>query len=210
MKLLLFAPVVLLLLQAFAQPEVLVEKAKEIVPTMQVDKTKEWLGKWTIENIANENLVPKILNEDVPRKDNNVLVILINRNDQFLIENQYKKKDDVKKIVKDFLNGKNSDGKKGPDYTEIEISTLGKMKVSKGAISVRHDLDTSDDLINFTLKSIGEAYLEARKEKAENLFGEDYFALDENKQQTIDLLVPIQFNLRTQLKPPPPPPQSIL
>jgi hypothetical protein len=112
---------------------------------------------------------------------------------EFLIENQLKEKKEVKQIVKNYLNGINPDGKKGPDYIEKEIPFIGKMKVSKGIITYRHDLTSTDEMVNYTLRSIGEACLEVRKEKAQSLFGKDYFDLEEEKQSAINRAFPVWF-----------------
>ena len=67
------------------------------------------------------------------------------------------------------------------------------MKVSKGIITYRHDLTSTDEMVNYTLSSIGEACLEVRKEKAQNLFRKDYFDLDEEKQSAINEAIPVWF-----------------
>ncbi|NQU53126.1 MAG: gliding motility-associated C-terminal domain-containing protein [Bacteroidetes bacterium] len=208
-KLILFIPIVLLLLQAFARPEMLVEKASEFVPVFtQENETEKWLERWRVENIGNGFFQPELESPDTPRKENNVFVILMNRRNQLLIENVYAEKENVKEIVKGFLYGKNRDGKIVVDYEEKEIPFIGKQKVSKGFISFRNDLDTSEDEMNLVFRSIGEACLEVRKEKAQILFGEDYFALEDEKQEAINMAVPIWVSIESPkrtVKPPPPP-----
>jgi len=133
-KLLLFVPILLLLLQAFAGPE-LISKPEEFVPAkFQENNSEKWLEKWTMQSIGKGIFQPGMNAADSPKEPNNVLVILMNRKDQYLVENQRKKKEEIKQLVKDYLHGINPDEGKGPDYTEKEIPLIGKIKVSNGMV----------------------------------------------------------------------------
>ncbi|MGM0622245.1 MAG: hypothetical protein ACQETJ_14420, partial [Bacteroidota bacterium] len=77
---------------------------------------------------------------------------------------------------------------------EKEIPFIGKVKVSNGMVMYKHDIASSKEMINSTLKAIGEAYLEVRNEKAQILFGQDYFELEEVKQEAVNLAVPVWFS----------------
>ena len=202
-KLILFIPMILLLLQAFARPEIFVEKASEFVPVIQQNKTEKWLQKWTVENIGKGFYQPGMKSEDSPKISNNILVILMNRNNDFLVENIRVEKGDIKRIVKDFLQGIAPSEKSVPDFVEKDIPFVGKMKVNKGAISFRHDLASSEETINYTLNTIGEAWLEVKKEKAQILFGKEYFDLDEEKQEAVDMAAPVWFSYEYPAPPSP-------
>ncbi|SHI30889.1 Signal transducer regulating beta-lactamase production, contains metallopeptidase domain [Tangfeifania diversioriginum] len=212
-KLLLFVPILLLLLQAFARPE-LISQPEEFIPVQLHENTKEvWLQKWTMQNIGEGIFQPETNSADSPKKPNNVLVILMNRDNEFLIENQHKKKEDIKQLVKNYLYGINPDGGKGPDYTEKEIPFIGKVKVSNGMVMYKHDIASSEEMINSTLKAIGEAYLEVRNEKAQIFFGNYYFELDEAKQDAVNSAVPVWFAYdkpKDIKNPPPPPPKFVV
>lgn len=192
-KLILFVPLVFAAVQAFAQSELIIKTNDSVPSKYQENKDEEWLGKWTSENIGKGFFQPAFESGNVSQKSNNVLEILMNWHFEFLIENQLKEEKEVKQIVKNYLNGINPDGKKGPESIEKEIPVIGKMKVSKGVITYRHDLASSGEMVNFTLRSIGEACLEVRKEKAQSLFGKDYFDLDEEKQSAINEAIPVWF-----------------
>jgi len=189
----LFVPLVFAAVQAFAQSELIIKTNDSIPANYQENKDEEWLALWTSGNIGKGFFQPSFDSANASQKSNNVLEILMNQHYEFLIENQLKEKKEVKQIVKNFLNGINTDGKKGPESIEKEIPVVGKMKVSKGIITYRHDLASSNEMVNFTLRSIGEACLEVRKEKAQNLFGKDYFDLDEEKQSAINKAIPVSF-----------------
>ncbi len=211
-KLLLFAPTLLLLLQAFARPE-LISKPEEFVPIkFQENNSEKWLEKWTMQSIGKGIFQPVMNSADSPKEPNNVLVILMNRKDQYLVENQRTEKEDLKLIIKNFFQGINPSGGKGPDFIKKEIPFLGNVNISQGLIMYKHDTGSSKEMINFTLKVIGETYLETRQEKARHHFGTDYFKLEKEKQEAIIELIPIWFSYeepKTMKPPPPPPPISI-
>ncbi len=211
-KLIVFIPIMLLLMQAFARPELITKSNEIVLLRFTEDKAEQWLQKWSVDNIGSGFFQPELKDIDAPRKQNNVLVILMNRKSELLVENQYAKSEDIKTIVKDFLKGRNPDGKKGPDFAETNISLLGKVKVSKGFISFRNDMETSKDEMNRVLKAIGEACLEVRNEKALQFFNHNYLDLDEEKQAAINQVVPIWFSIEKPktIKPPPPPPPTNL
>ena len=209
-KLILFIPMILLLLQAFAQPEIVVKKAGVLVPVItQQDKAEKWLEMWTVENIKNGNLHLE-KNYSISHQKNTFTILMNSRND-FLIEGKRAKKENIKELVKVFLDGKQSAGENAPDYIEKEFPLVGKVKVSQGIIFFQHDRTCSKTEINFALRSIGEAYLETRQEKAEELFSNPYFLLNDEKQEVINKVVPIRFSVPKPkvVKPPPPPKKTI-
>ena len=112
LKLLFFVPLIVFLLQAFTRPE-LIQKAGGLIPSVNQNIGQEkWMEKWTSENIGKGFFQPGMKAEDSPKTDNNILVILMNSNDEYLIDGEYHKKAEIKLIVKDFLYGKNPNGKK--------------------------------------------------------------------------------------------------
>ena len=184
---------VVLLIQAFAFPEIDIKKDDLLYKSRQENKQEEWLKKWTSENIGKGFFLPEMESQDGSLKSNNVLEILMNQNDEFLIENHFVEKENVKLTVKNFLNGTNPDRSKRQDFSRKDIPFLGKVKVSKGIISYKHDLASSNEMVNNTLRSIGEAYLEVKNETTQLLFESDYFELDIEKQKAIDEALPIRF-----------------
>jgi len=194
-KLIVFIPIVLLLLQEFARPE-MIPKSMEIIPDVfQDDLSSKWMEKWTFENIGNGFFQPEMKSSVLAQKSNNKLTILMNMKNEFLIENERAKNEDVKGIVQAFLKGKKPTGKQGPDFVETEISLIGKVKVNQGIIAFQHDLESSKEAINSTLKSIGEAFLEARQQKAKEFFNESYFSMSTEKREAVDLVVPVWFSI---------------
>ncbi|MCG6187872.1 M56 family metallopeptidase [Maribellus maritimus] len=203
LKLMYFFPLIILMLQAFTRPD-LIQRTEELIPSVfQKNEQEKWLEKWTSEEIGKGFFDPDIRTESSLKKDNNVLVILMNANDEYLIEGEYHKAVEIKSIVKSFLYGKNPDGKKGPDYLEKQIPAIGKLKVSQGIISYKHDLASSSEMVNNTIRAIGEGCMEVRNEKAKVLFDREYFALDDERQEAVDKAVPIWFSYMSPKSPTP-------
>jgi beta-lactamase regulating signal transducer with metallopeptidase domain/biopolymer transport protein ExbD len=202
LKLMLFLPLLVILLQAFARPE-LITKTEDFIPVKYTEnKAEKWLLKWTADNIGKGFYEPDLIEKDAPRKPNNVLVILMNAKNEYLIEDEHHPEADIKKVVKDYLHGINPDGKNGPDYVEKEIPEIGKMKVSKGMISYKHDINSSNEMVNKTIREIGEACIEVRDEKAKVLFNKSYLDLDEEKQLSVNKAVPVWFSNEYPKAPP--------
>ena len=200
-KMILFVPLIIVLLQAFARPDLIIKSADFIPVRYTENKAEQWLAKWNIDNIGDGFFDPEIDRNKLSEKENNVLVILMNIKDEYLVQGERASKESIKSTTSGFLQGVNPDGNKGPDFIEKEISGIGKVKVSEGWISYRNDIESSKEAINFTLRKIGEAYLEAREAKAFVLFGKKYFDLDEEKQKTVNEIVPIRFSYETPKNP---------
>jgi beta-lactamase regulating signal transducer with metallopeptidase domain/biopolymer transport protein ExbD len=200
-KMILFVPLIIVLLQAFARPD-LITKSADFIPIRYTEnKAEQWLTKWNIDNIGDGVFDPAVDRNQLSEKENNVLVILMNIKDEYLVEGEQASKESIKTIASGFIQGVNPGGSDAPDFIEKEIPGIGKVKVFEGLISYRNDIESSSEAINFTLRKIGETYLEAREAKAFILFGKNYFDLDEEKQKTINEIIPIRFSYETPKNP---------
>uniref|UniRef100_UPI003565B78C M56 family metallopeptidase n=1 Tax=Ancylomarina sp. TaxID=1970196 RepID=UPI003565B78C len=207
-KALLFLPMGLLLLQAFTQPEI-IKKVNTLPPLIvQADSSQIWLSHWTAKNLPQSNqVVTKLANmaekgtESVESKikKRNVLRILQNRANQYLINEEIARKEEVLTIVKSFIQGENYKGKVGPEVTEMSFGGKNKAQISKGVVVYGFDKGTSKEALDFTLKAIGKAHLQVRKEKAIIFFNKNYFELKGSERSFIDKIVPIRI-LKLQSK----------
>jgi hypothetical protein len=169
-KLFVFIPAVLLLLQTFARPE-MIPKSTEFIPDVfQDDLSSKWMEKWTFENIGNGFFQPEMKSAISNQKPNNKLSVLMNMKDEFLIENERAKNDDVKSIVQSFLKGKKPTGKQGPDFVETEISLIGKVKVNQGVIAYQHDLESSKEGNKFNVEKHWRGFFRSTSTKSERIF----------------------------------------
>ena len=87
------------------------------------DKREEEIGlsQWTTENIGNGICQIKTEGVDTFKKLNNVLEILMNRYDEYLIEKQPYAKEEVLEITRNFLQGIEPNGENGPDCFDANI-----------------------------------------------------------------------------------------
>ncbi len=201
-KLILFVPILIVLLQAFARPE-LITKSKDFIPVRYTgNKAEQWLSKWTIDNIGKGIFEPALTINDFPQAENNVFVILMNANDDYLVEGNMATKENLKAQTTRFLQGENPGDGKAPDFVETEVPYVGKINVPQCLVSYKNDINSSPEAVNYTLRQIGEAYLEAREAKAYILFGESYFDLNEKKQAAVNLAVPVRFVYEYPKSPP--------
>lgn len=230
-KLILFIPIILLLLQAFSKPEILVEKVGEFVPNLiQKDSSEVWLENWVeskmnlvsgsqLEERANTKKIEvlhivdsdneKVIIDKNTYSKNNVFIILQNKLGKLLVENKGMEKNQLGIAIESFIKGKNTISNEMTDFSSVEFPLLGKTDVSNGVILYRKDLLTPVASVKDVLKIIGEAYLNVRKEVALDMFGEDYFSLSNDKKKIIGEIVPtrITFSAPMRTTPPPPPPK---
>ena len=235
-KFVLFAPVVLILLQAFARPEIIPEKISGLVPSLgvQKDSSEVWLDNWVSSQMkllndesylgtATNKKTPQLINivdSDARADDantftkNNVFIILQNKNSDLLVENKFIKLENLKPQVTSFLKGKNIISGEVPDFKSEELPFVGVVKISEGIILYRKDFETPAKASEAVMKSIAEAILEVRKETAQEKFGEDYFSLPADKKNVVNKLVPVNLSYASPKStksssvglPPPPPP----
>ncbi len=227
LKLLLFVPLAALLLQAFSKPEAIAGIAPSTLLSVK-DSTKKWLDLWTLENINriekeyNSNRLGIVDNSVDPSKqfvfkERNVMIILINRRNQFLVEGEKSTLTEAINGAEKFLAGKPvlQSQKYAPEFIEKEYNNLGEIKIYKSVISIQYDIGSDKKIINELLRGIGEKYLALRQEKSKAFFQKDYFDLTTEQKKIIDEVVPIKLSLAKPKKmgspppPPPPPPPTV-
>lgn len=230
LKLLLFVPLAALMLQAFSRPEAITNISSASSSFSVRDSAQQWLNFWTLENVnrvrtniqvkkvhvptveeaKNGMPIPDNEPELPPIKEKNVLIILINKDNQFMVEGQSSTLAEAITGADNFINGKPAlKGKNdSPEYTEKVMGNLGAQRIPKGVISIQFDKATDRKLVDELLRGIGESYLKLRQEKSNILFHKNYFALNPDQKPIIDKIVPVRisFAYPKAIAPPPPPP----
>ncbi len=237
LKLALFVPVVALLLQAFAKPELIVEKAEAYLPVIaQQDSSEVWLDNWSIHNLSkisnglemnqfevappppgsNQERFPKYdkAKHGNPIPSENIMTILINQKSQILACDARATVDGVRDGVKKFLNGNPPFEQvgKGPEFIDKNLPLVGDVKISKGVILLRYDAESDKVFVDKLLRSIGKIHLEKRQELAQKEFQQEYFSLSSEKKALINQVVPVRVSIMepkvmSSKIAPPPPPQ---
>ncbi len=221
LKLALFVPVVALLLQAFARPEMIVEKAGAYLPAIgQQDSSEVWVENWVssqMKALNDESYLRTASNQKTPQlitivdsdasadeantfTKNNVFIVLQNSKGDLLVENQRLELKDLKPNLEWFLKGKNALSGEVPGFNPAELPFVGKVEISEGVILYRKDVETSQKASEAVMKSIAEAILNVRKETAQERFGAAYFSLPADKKKVINELIPDRVSLASPKK----------
>jgi biopolymer transport protein ExbD len=118
---------------------------------------------------------------DVIVKEKNVLDIVVNRNNQLLVENEYVKVTDVKRLAMKFIDnggglGTPVDDKPGEpcDYCEGEKNPNSSDHPSKAIISLQSDRGTTYGMYVSIQNEIEAAYNELRNKLSKKLYGRSY------------------------------------
>ena len=137
---------------------------------------------------------------DVIVKEKNVLDIVVNRNNQLLVENEYVKVTDVKRLAMKFIDnggglGTPIDDKPGEpcDYCGGDKDPNSSDHPSKAVISLQSDRGTTYGMYVSIQNEIEGAYNELRNKMALKRYGRSYDALlqDYNDNPTESLKVKI-------------------
>jgi biopolymer transport protein ExbD len=106
----------------------------------------------------------------------NIFEILVNKNNQLLVEDQYMQVTDLRAKVKEFI--KSEQGNENlPEFKMTEIPQLGVVPVSKQIISLQNDMGTSYEMYIKVQNELVAAYNELRNEFALQKFGKPYTEL---------------------------------
>ena len=240
LKLVLFVPVVALLLQAFARPEMIPDKISDLVPSIgvQKDSSEVWLDSWSIQNLSkindglemnqfevappppesNQARFPKYdkTKHGDPIPSENIMTILVNRESRILACGSFATVDGVLDGVTKFLNGNPpfEQVKKGPEVITKNLPLVGDVKISKGVIALRYDVETDKAFVDKMLRSIGKIYLEKRQQLSQAEFKQEYFSLSAEKKDVINQMLPVRVSIMepkvtSSVAPPPPPPPFV-
>jgi biopolymer transport protein ExbD len=132
--------------------------------------------------------------EDTPEiRERNIFVVLVNRNNDLLVENEYISIDDLRERTKEFMaNPYNEEDL--PEKTPTEVPYFGMVDVTKGVISLRNDLDTKYGTYLAVQNELVGAINELRTELARTQFGKPYADLDSDQQKAIKTIYPYRIS----------------
>jgi len=139
-----------------------------------------------VTTIAEDKGIPVILPEYYvgppgPVPENNVLTILVNADDEFLVESHPKKVDDIKELVIDFVMNPTKDRNK-PLSTE------------KAIISLQNDVNTSYSMYVKIYSHIHEAYAMMRNQLAQSEYQMDYAKLAVSERNVVLKKYPLKLS----------------
>jgi biopolymer transport protein ExbD len=137
---------------------------------------------------------PETLQDDDQQiKERNVFVVLVNRNNDLLVENDYESIDNLRERAKEFMaNPANSEDLPEKELTEVPY--FGEVEVTKGVISLRNDLDTKYGTYLAVQNELVGAINELRDELARSHFGKPYADLDKDEQRAVRTIYPSKIS----------------
>lgn len=121
-------------------------------------------------------------NEDeVVIKQKNLFVVLLNRNDQLLVEDEIMQLKDLRKATIEFLdNGGDVDGEGNPcDYCQGKRDPKSSDHPDKAIISLQHDRETTYGKYIEVQNELVAAYNFLRNREAKRLYGSFYPEVDD-------------------------------
>jgi biopolymer transport protein ExbD len=134
---------------------------------------------------------PKDIEDTPPIKERNVFVVLVDRNDRLMVENEITRVEDLKAKTKEFLTNPANSVNLPEKYMD-EVPYFGQVElISKSAvISLRnHDGTTYGTYITVQNELVA-AINELREDLAKSKFGKSYLNLDSEQQDAIKVIFP--------------------
>lgn len=155
-----------------------------VTTTMDVDSGLErTLPQWQEEEVEDNSEI----------KERNVFVVLVNRNNDLLVENEYARIEDLREMTKEFLtNPENADNL--PEKEPTEVPFFGTVDVTKGVISLRNDLDTKYGTYIAVQNELVGAINELREDLAKSQFNKSYSNLQKDQRNAIRKIIPSKIS----------------
>ncbi|NLB93811.1 MAG: biopolymer transporter ExbD [Bacteroidales bacterium] len=131
--------------------------------------------------------------EDQMIKERNVFVVLVNRDNQLLVENEYARIENLRDMAKEFMaNPRNEEHL--PEKEEKHVPYFGDVMVTKGVISLRNDMDTQYGTYIAVQNELVAAINELRDELAKIQFGKAFNDLDKEQQDAVREIYPSRIS----------------
>ncbi len=124
--------------------------------------------------------------DDTKVKERNVFIVLVNKDDELLVENEYMKLKDLRRKTKEFIANP-YDRPDLPAKKLIEVPYFGLYPITiNHVISLRNDRGTSYGMYIAVQNELAAAYTELRNELALQKWGKKYEELEEDQQDAIN------------------------
>jgi hypothetical protein len=137
--------------------------------------------------------VEEQLDEEIDVKERNVFVVLVNKNNDLLVENEWTDIKDLREKAKEFMANPADDASL-PEKDPKEVPFFGEMMVTKGVISLSNDLDTKYGTYIAVQNELVAAINELRDELARSKFQKPYSELEKDKQDAIRTIYPSRIS----------------
>lgn len=157
-----------------------------VTTTMDVDSGLERrLPQWVDPSVE--------IDQDQQIKERNVFVVLVNRDNNLLVENEWERVENLREKAKEFMANPNN-LENLPEKEPVQVPLLGEMMVSKGVISLRNDLDTKYGTYIAVQNELVGAINDLRNELAMEKFGKKYEDCNEEQQDAVRAVYPSRIS----------------
>jgi biopolymer transport protein ExbD len=139
---------------------------------------------------------PNSPQEKIDVKERNVFLVLVNRNNQLLVENQLMNIRDLRAAAKEFIENP-YDKADLPEKETIEVPYFGQVMVTKyHVISLQNDRGTSYGTYIAVQNELTAAYNELRNNLAQRQFNVKFDDLDEDdpRRDAIETIYPLRIS----------------
>jgi biopolymer transport protein ExbD len=136
---------------------------------------------------------PDELPDDQQIRDRNVFVVLVNRNNDLLVENEYESLNNLRERAKEFMANPYDDPSL-PEKETREVPHFGEVRVTKGVISLRNDIDTRYGVYIAVQNELVAAINELRDELAREKFGKAFKDLEKDQQDAVREIYPSRIS----------------
>jgi len=136
---------------------------------------------------------PEELENDDQIKERNVLVVLVNKDNQLLVEGELARIDNLRDKAKEFMANP-YDEENLPEKEPMEIPYFGETMVTKGVISLRNDVGTRYGTYIAVQNELVAAINELRDELARERFGKPYEEIENEQQDAIRDIYPSKIS----------------
>ena len=130
---------------------------------------------------------PNVKPPDIHRR--NTFVVLVNKEDQLLFNNEIGDINMLKERAKEFLSNPNNLPNL-PEKDKTDIPLLGTVDVSKGVISLQNDRGTSYEMYLMVQNELTAAINELKDELSRAKFAKAYVDCNSEQREAIDKAIP--------------------
>lgn len=125
--------------------------------------------------------------------ERNVFVVLVNKNNELLVENEWAEVSDLRERAKEFMANPNDDPKL-PEKELKNVPLLGEVKITKGVISLQNDRDTKYSMYISVQNELVGAINDLRNELAQSKFGRSFDKCSPEQQDAIKEVYPSKIS----------------
>lgn len=117
---------------------------------------------------------------DIEMKKKNILIVLVNKDDQLLVNDEPAELEDLKQKAVEFLDNGGGQGEEACNYCQGAKDPTSSDNPDKAVISLQNDRLTSYKMYIAVQNELVAAYNDLREREAQRLYGKSYRQMEKN------------------------------